>query len=170
MKHSRLRLASAVIALALPTMPRIAPAAVSAFDSSSSVVAQGRLSQLRGVQDPGDSLHVEPCACQGDLRRRQRIVAANIPRRYLTCRIKNFNDREAVLKTAKARVEQFVNEWMPQFGVKGMLLMGGCGSGKTHLAVAALQEIIQADKPGKLLFSNFSKNNKTNPPLTITLG
>src|SRR5436190_7204711 len=102
-----------------------------------------------------DSLHVEPCACQGDLRRRQRIGAANIPRRYLTCRIRNFNDREAVLKTARTRVEQFVNEWMPQFGLKGLLLMGGCGTGKTHLAVAALQEIIQADKPGKLLFSNF---------------
>ena len=103
----------------------------------------------------GDSLRVEPCACQGDLRRRQRIAAANIPRRYVTCRIKNFNDRESVLKSAKTRVEQFVNEWMPQFGVKGLLLQGGCGTGKTHLAVAALQEIIQSDKPGKLLFSNF---------------
>ena len=103
----------------------------------------------------GDSLRVEPCACQGDLRRRQRIGAANIPRRYVTCRIKNFHDRESVLKSAKTRVEQFVNEWMPQFGVKGLLLQGGCGTGKTHLAVAALQEIIQSDKPGRLLFSNF---------------
>lgn len=103
----------------------------------------------------GDSLRVEPCACQGDLRRRQRIAAANIPRRYVTCRIKNFNDRESVLRSAKTRVEQFVNEWMPQFGVKGLLLQGGCGTGKTHLAVAALQEIIQSDKPGRLLFSNF---------------
>jgi DNA replication protein DnaC len=103
----------------------------------------------------GDSLRVEPCGCQGDLRRRQRIAASNIPRRYVSCRIKNFNDRESVLKSAKTRVEQFVNEWMPQFGVKGLLLQGGCGTGKTHLAVAALQEIIQSDKPGTLLFSNF---------------
>ena len=103
----------------------------------------------------GDSLRVEPCACQGDLRRRQRIAAANIPRRYLTCRLRNFNESAPVLKTAKTRVEQFVNEWMPQLGVKGLLLQGGCGSGKTHLVVAALQEIIQTDKPGKLLFCNF---------------
>ena len=33
--------------------------------------------------------------------------------------------------------------------------MGGCGVGKTHLAVALLQEIIRTGKPGKLLFSNF---------------
>jgi DNA replication protein DnaC len=104
---------------------------------------------------PADSFRTEPCECQGDLRRRQRITAANIPRRYLTCRLRNFNERDAVLKTARTRVEQFVNEWMPQLGVKGLLLMGGCGTGKTHLAVAALQEIIQTDKPGKLLFSNF---------------
>ena len=104
---------------------------------------------------PADSFRTEPCECQGDMRRRQRIVATNIPRRYLTCRLRNFNERDAVLKTAKTRVEQFVNEWMPQLGVKGLLLMGGCGSGKTHLAVAVLQEIIQTDKPGRLLFSNF---------------
>jgi DNA replication protein DnaC len=104
---------------------------------------------------PADSFRTEPCECQGDLRRRQRIAAANIPRRYLTCRLRNFNERDSVLKTAKHRVEQFVNEWMPQLGVKGLLLQGGCGTGKTHLAVAALQEIIQTDKPGKLLFSNF---------------
>jgi DNA replication protein DnaC len=33
--------------------------------------------------------------------------------------------------------------------------MGGCGVGKTHLAVAALLEIIRSGKPGRLLFSNF---------------
>jgi DNA replication protein DnaC len=38
---------------------------------------------------------------------------------------------------------------------RGLLLMGPCGSGKTHLAVAALLEIIAQGKPGKLLFSNF---------------
>src|SRR5436190_7364287 len=69
----------------------------------------------------GDSLRVEPCACQGDLRRRQRISASNIPRRYLTCRLRNFNESGPVLKTAKTRVEQFVNEWMPQLGAKGLL-------------------------------------------------
>ena len=48
----------------------------------------------------GDSLRVEPCACQGDLRRRQRISASNIPRRYLTCRLRNFNESVAVLKAS----------------------------------------------------------------------
>ena len=33
--------------------------------------------------------------------------------------------------------------------------MGGCGADKTHLAVAALLEIIHNGKPGRMLFSNF---------------
>src|SRR5690242_18054496 len=36
---------------------------------------------------PGDALRVEPCGCQGDLRRRQRITAAGIPPRYYHCRL-----------------------------------------------------------------------------------
>src|SRR3954447_26017662 len=103
-----------------------------------------------------DSLRVEPCGCQGDLRRRQRISAAQIPRRYYHCRIGNFHDRNTgVLVGAKRKVQEFVDAWPMQRDGRGLLLMGGCGAGKTHLAVAALLEIIQCGKPGRLLFSNF---------------
>jgi len=101
-------------------------------------------------------LRVEPCGCQGDLRRRNRIGAANIPRRYYHCRIANFNDRSnAALMSAKRKVQEFVDVWPGQRDGLGLLLMGGCGVGKTHLAVAALLEIIQDGKPGRLLFCNF---------------
>src|ERR1044071_2087813 len=103
-----------------------------------------------------DSLRVEPCACQGDLRRRQRIAAARIPRRYFHCRLRKFDDAgNTVLATAKRRVSDFVDGWLPGINVRGLLLTGNCGSGKTHLAVAALLELIQCDKGGRLLFSNF---------------
>src|SRR6185436_17678118 len=88
-----------------------------------------------GWVTPAGSFRSEPCECQGDLRRRQRIGATTIPRRYLTCRLGNFHDHAPALKTAKTRIHQFVGEWMPQFGTKGLLLQGGCGTGKTHLAV-----------------------------------
>ncbi len=104
-----------------------------------------------------DSLRVEPCACQGDLRRRQRIAAARIPRRYFHCHLQDFHDRGNVtLRNARQRVSDFVDEWGGRgLNVSGLLLTGGCGSGKTHLAVAALLEIIQCDKSGRLLFANF---------------
>lgn len=104
---------------------------------------------------PGDSLRVEPCGCQGDLRRRQRFASAQIPKRYQHCSLESFKEKMPVLKNAKARVQEFVDLWPSTDDGRGLLLIGPCGSGKTHLAVAALVEIINSGKPGRVLFSNF---------------
>lgn len=103
----------------------------------------------------GDSLRVEACECQGDLRRQQRMAAASIPKRYTHCTLDTFREKTTVLKNAKARVQQFVDLWPGTDEGRGLLLMGACGVGKTHLAVAALVEIINSGKPGRVLFSNF---------------
>ena len=50
-------------------------------------------------------------------------------------------------------MREFVDVW--PLGQHGLLLMGPCGVGKTHLAVAALREIIEQDKPGRIMFRNF---------------
>jgi DNA replication protein DnaC len=105
---------------------------------------------------PGDDLRVEPCECQGDLRRSQRVSAANIPKRYLHCTLDTFRAITPALKNAKARVQQFVDEWPTPSDGKGLLLAGPVGTGKTHLAVAALLEVINTGKPGRVMFSNFS--------------
>src|SRR4051812_44267239 len=105
----------------------------------------------------GDSLRVEACLCQGDLRRRQRLAAASIPRRYLDhCTLATFYEKNnASLLSAKRRVQEVCDAWpMTEHG-RGLLLVGLCGVGKTHLAVAALVEIISTEKRGRLLFSNF---------------
>jgi len=57
------------------------------------------------------------------------------------------------LLQAKRKAQEFVDSW--PLMRQGLLMMGGCGAGKTHLAVAILRSIIDADKPGKLVFSNF---------------
>jgi len=104
---------------------------------------------------PGDDLRVEPCGCQGDLRRTQRMASANIPKRYSHCTLDTFRDSVTVLRNAKKRVQEFVDLWPMLPDGKGLLLMGGCGAGKTHLAVAALLEVINSAKPGRVLFTNF---------------
>jgi DNA replication protein DnaC len=103
----------------------------------------------------GDSLRVEACDCQGDLRRDQRLVSTGIPRRYEHCNVESFRADSSTLKNAKRRVEEFIDMWPATENGLGLLLMGPCGSGKTHLAVAALVEIIRNGKPGRLLFRNF---------------
>ena len=83
------------------------------------------------------------------------MAAAGIPRRYSHCTLEQFKDKATVLKNARVRVQEFVDLWPSTDEGRGLLLMGTCGVGKTHLAVAALVEIISANKPGRLLFSNF---------------
>lgn len=104
---------------------------------------------------PGDSLRVEACGCQGDLRRQQRIAAASIPKRYEHCTLDTFREAATELKNARKRVQEFVDLWPNTPNGKGLLLTGGCGVGKTHLAVAALLDIVNSGKPGRVLFSNF---------------
>jgi len=109
------------------------------------------------VTDPVDSYRSEPCDCQGDLRRRQRILAAGIPKRYYPhCTLATFRDKGITsLTAAKRKVQEFVDLWPGTNEPGGLLLMGPCGVGKTHLAVAALVEIINSGKQGRMLFSNF---------------
>jgi DNA replication protein DnaC len=115
-----------------------------------------------------DSLRVEACGCQGDLRRRQRLAAASIPKRYQHCTLDNFrvtgtgkmakrDEVESTLRNARKRVQDFVDVWPGTREGLGLLLMGPCGAGKTHLAVAVLIEVINSGKPGRTLFCNFQE-------------
>jgi DNA replication protein DnaC len=102
-----------------------------------------------------ESFGSTPCSCRREMRRTQRISSAGIPRRYLHCLLGSFYARNNNHSLARARhaVTEFVDCWPG--AEKGILFMGGCGVGKTHLAVAILLEIIDQEKPGKLVFRNF---------------
>jgi DNA replication protein DnaC len=89
------------------------------------------------------------------LRRQQRLAGANIPKRYQHCTLDTFRDSAPVLRNAKRRVQEFIDLWPNTPEGKGLLLMGGCGAGKTHLAVAALNEVVNTGKPGRVVFANF---------------
>ena len=73
------------------------------------------------------------------------IAAARIPKRYEHCELSNFTtdfpgaDRSVAL--AQITASRFVRELDPRDG-KGLLLVGGIGTGKTHLAVGILKELI----------------------------
>jgi DNA replication protein DnaC len=85
------------------------------------------------------------CDCQMRARSGAMIAAARIPKRYEHCELSNFTtdfpgaDRSVVL--AQISATRFVQEFDPGDG-RGLLMVGGIGTGKTHLAVGILKELI----------------------------
>ncbi len=99
----------------------------------------------------GGSRVAVPCACTTLDRKEQARKRARIPPRYEHCDFESFDldlyDQEPAaarwnqsLTQARTIVEKFVQEY-PIGSEHGLLLMGPCGTGKTHLAVAALQAL-----------------------------
>lgn len=96
-----------------------------------------------------------PCDCTEGDRTERALARARVPERYRHCDFENFetdNDIEGTtpqqlaawnrsLAQAKLVVERFTSEF-PVAAEHGLLLMGPCGVGKTHLGVAALKQIV----------------------------
>src|SRR5580658_6925900 len=98
-----------------------------------------------------------PCNCTKGDQTERALARARVPERYRHCDFDNFetdNDIENVppnqqatfnrsLMQAKLIVQRFAQEFTPvrEHAEPGLLLMGSCGVGKTHLAVAALKQI-----------------------------
>ena len=92
------------------------------------------------------------CECVEAERAGRSLDRARIPSRYEHCDFESFDTdvdyggpQSAVwnknLAEAKLIVEAFARDY-PLASEAGLLLMGPCGTGKTHLAIAALKELI----------------------------
>lgn len=80
------------------------------------------------------------CDC-GDAARMQRLLdEARIPKRYEHCDLESYMPNDPTQKKAKADVIHFLEKY-PLIDV-GLLFLGPCGVGKTHLSVALLKQII----------------------------
>jgi DNA replication protein DnaC len=102
---------------------------------------------------------VKPCRCRTTDRRTQLLRAARIPRRYEECSFDNYHPQGAptmpnflsqayALRDSKHLVDEY-----PNLDI-GLLFIGPCGVGKTHLATAIIK-VLMLNKGVSCLFYDF---------------
>jgi DNA replication protein DnaC len=90
----------------------------------------------------GANGRVARCDCRLKARAETLIAAARIPKRYEHCELSNFefDGPHARLMQARMAACKFVEEY--PLDNTGLLLIGGIGVGKTHLAVGIVKELV----------------------------
>ncbi len=92
------------------------------------------------VQEEGRSV-ARRCACFRERQLGLLLEKAGIPKRYQNCSFKNFEVHNDSHRDALRIAKQFVKNYPVQ--EIGLLFIGPCGVGKTHLAVAIIKELIE---------------------------
>lgn len=100
----------------------------------------------RSVDIPGKTNRVTRCDCRVSNRTEQLLKQALIPERYRHCTLSNFTTEfpgaGSLLSSARLAAGRFVEEYPIERS--GLLFWGGVGTGKTHLAVGIIQELIRS--------------------------
>jgi DNA replication protein DnaC len=95
---------------------------------------------------------VRRCRCLEAMRVERLLADARIPKRYEHCDLDSYLPIHESQKKAKVYIQHFLEKY-PLIDV-GLLILGTCGVGKTHLAVALLRQVI-IEKGDAGLFYDF---------------
>jgi DNA replication protein DnaC len=92
------------------------------------------------LEDSGKGLRAKRCSCFVERHNLYLLEQANIPKRYANCTLRSFETHNDSHRDALKISKQFIKNYPAQD--VGLLFIGPCGVGKTHLAVAIIQELI----------------------------
>jgi DNA replication protein DnaC len=103
-----------------------------------------------GWEPADENGKVRRCRCLEAMRVERLIAEARIPQRYEHCDLDSYLPNHESQKKAKIYVQRFLEKY-PQIDV-GLLFLGTCGVGKTHLAVALLKQVISEKGDGGIFY------------------
>jgi DNA replication protein DnaC len=95
---------------------------------------------------------VRRCSCLQLVRVSRLLEEARIPKRYEHCDLDSYLPNHESQKKSKGFVQHFIKQYPQVDG--GLMFLGPCGVGKTHLAVALLKLVI-AEREDSGLFYDF---------------
>jgi len=95
--------------------------------------------------EPVDENGVRPCRCRAEDRRNQTLAAARIPKRYENCTFDTYKPKSAadeagISQRIALHASKYIVDQYPDIEI-GLLFLGSCGVGKTHLATAIIKAL-----------------------------
>jgi DNA replication protein DnaC len=99
-----------------------------------------------------------PCRCRAVERRRQLLADARIPKRYAECSFENYHPQgppaspDFLSQAYALRDAKFIVDQYPNLDT-GLLLIGPCGVGKTHIVISVARGLVNKGVP--CLFYDF---------------
>jgi DNA replication protein DnaC len=104
-------------------------------------------SGLKIVERPDGSRVARDCQCRVERRAARMIARTRVPKRYEHCSLDSFETdfpgATHSIQKALITAREFVKCYPLETNGTGLLLTGGPGRGKTHLAVGILQALVQ---------------------------
>jgi len=93
------------------------------------------------LKDSKGSTVAVRCSCYEEEKTQAYFDQAGIPKRYINCSFDNFETHNESHQHAKKISQKFVKDY-PALNA-GLLFIGPCGVGKTHLSAAIMNELIR---------------------------
>lgn len=108
------------------------------------------------VEEKG-TRYARPCACRAAVVTARRRAAAGIPARYRECSLDNFHVVPGIADDTTAGAKRLAARFVACYPAvdAGLLFMGPCGVGKTHLATAIINSLL-TDKGVRCRFCDFA--------------
>ena len=117
--------------------------------------AGGKLSPCPQCQEEAEAKKTALAAQQAQRRLAEKIGKCGIPKRHQHCRVSSYLATTQKQKALKDAIAQYTKDMFSGSLKRNFVLLGNCGTGKTHLACAVGMEAIRQGKT--VLFATASE-------------
>lgn len=124
-------------------------------DYAANVTAAGRVSQCPCCEKDAAEAEAAKKAEQANRRLLEKLGRCGIPKRHQGCRVNTYQADTPKQQALKTAVAEYIREMQTGSLKRNFVMLGNCGTGKTHLACAIGMEAVRQGKT--VLFATASE-------------